>query len=241
AEKVVTIKTVWPDALLLAHAVAHLIVTESNKAVEQKEYFTIALSGGSTPKILFQLLAEAPYKNNIPWKKVIIAFGDERFVAPTCEESNYKMALDNLLSHVPIPKKNILAVPVLNLTPARSATLYEEQIRKYVSVKNPFDLVLLGIGEDGHTASIFPKSKLLTEKKRWVKEVWVAEKNMDRISFTLPFINQAKNIAFLISGSSKAAIVKKVFSQKGVDLPAAKVKGSKTLFWFLDEAANGSD
>lgn len=240
AKKTVTIKTVWPDALQLAHAVAHLIVTESNKAVEQKGYFTIALSGGSTPKILFQLLAVAPYKNNIPWKKVIIAFGDERFVAPTSEESNYKMAMDNLLSRVPVPKKNILAAPILKLTPAQSAALYEEQLRKYISAKNPFDLVLLGIGEDGHTASIFPKSKLLTENKRWVKEVWVAEKNMDRISFTMPFINQARNIAFLVSGSSKAAIVKKIFSRKAAGLPAAKVKGANNLFWFLDEAAKGS-
>jgi len=240
AEKATTIKTIWPDALQLAHAVAHLIVIESNKAVLQKEYFTIALSGGSTPKLLFQLLAAAPYKNNIPWRKVIIAFGDERFVAHTDKESNYKMAMDTLLSHIPVPKKNILAVPFLKLNPVQSAKLYEAQIRKYVSAKNPFDLILLGIGEDGHTASIFPKSELLTENKRWVKEVWVAEKNMHRISFTFPLINRAKNIAFLVSGSSKAAVVKKIFSGRGADLPAARVKGSGNLFWFLDEAANES-
>ena len=106
AYKAITIKTVWPDALALAHAVAHLIVTESNKTIKHKEYFTIALSGGSTPKLLFQLLAKNPYKNNIPWKKIIFAFGDERFVSHDSDESNYKMSMESLLSSVPVPKKN---------------------------------------------------------------------------------------------------------------------------------------
>lgn len=234
-----TIKTIWPDALALSHAAANLIVTESNKAVQQKGYFTIALSGGGTPKLLFELLALQPYKNNIPWKKTIITFGDERFVAPTSDESNYKMANDALLKHVPLLKKNILIVPTLKVTPEQSALLYEVAIKKYVNSKNPFDLVLLGIGEEGHTASIFPKSPLLTDKKHWIKNIWVAEKNMDRISFTMSFINHAKNIAFLISGESKAVIVKKIFSKSGAALPAAMVKAKENTFWFLDEAACG--
>jgi len=239
AVKAITIKTVWPDALALSQAVANLIVTESNKAVAEKGIFTIALSGGSTPKLLFQLLAQAPYKNNIPWKKIIFAFGDERFVAPTSDESNYKMACDTLLDHVAVPKKNILGIQTVKVTPAQSAALYQKEIKKYVSAKQPFDLIMLGIGEEGHTASIFPKSPLLADKKDWVKNVWVAEKNMDRISFTMPFINQAKNIAFLVSGDTKAAIIKKVFSKSGATLPAAMVKAKENLFWFLDEAANG--
>lgn len=234
-----TIKTVWPDALSLAHAVAHLIVTESNKAVLSKPFFTIALSGGSTPKLLFELLAKAPYKNNIPWKKIIFTFGDERFVPPTSDESNFKMAMEALLKNVPVPKKNILAVPTLKNSPAIAAKLYEQAIKKYVSKKMPLDLVLLGIGEEGHTASIFPGSHLLAEDKNWVKEIWVKEKNMDRISFTMPFIQQANNIAFLVSGASKAAIVKKIFSSSGRNLPAARVTAKKNLFWFLDEAAAG--
>ena len=233
-----TIKTVWPNALALSHAAANLIVTESNKAVQQKGYFAMALSGGSTPKLLFELLAQAPYKNNIPWKKTIVAFGDERFVAPTNVESNYKMANEALLKHVGIPKKNILIVPTVKVTPVQSALLYESAI-KNISNKHPFDVVLLGIGEEGHTASIFPKSSLLTDKKNWVKNVWVAEKNIDRISFTMPFINQAKNIAFLASGASKAAIIKKIFSKSGAALPAAMVKAKENTFWFLDEAACG--
>lgn len=236
----VTIKTVWPDALSLANAAAHLIVTESNKAVLKKKYFTIALSGGSTPKLLFQLLAQPPYKDNIPWKKIIFAFGDERFVPPTSDESNYKMAMEALLKHVPVPKKNILGVPTQKKSPAECAKLYEQEIKKYVTKREPFDMVLLGIGEEGHTASVFPNSPLLSESKRWVKEIWVTEKQMDRISFTMPFINQARNIVFLVSGQSKVAILKKIFSRPGAELPAAKVKASQYLFWFLDDAANGT-
>lgn len=239
-KKSVTLKTVWPDALQLAHAAAHFIVLESNNAVQQKGIFTIALSGGSTPKILFHLLAQAPYKNNIPWKHVVVAFGDERFVAPTHEDSNYKMAMDSLLSHVPIPKKNILAVPTQKFTPSEAAKKYEAHLRKYVTAKNPFDLVLLGMGEDGHTASVFPKSELLTESKRWIKEVWVEEKKMHRISFTFPLINRAKNIAFLVTGDAKAPIVKKILSGRGNAFPASKVTAAENLYWFLDNAANGN-
>ncbi len=234
-----TIKTIWPDALALSHAVAQLIVIESNKAVQEKGFFSIALSGGNTPKLLFQLLVKPLYKNNIPWKKTIIAFGDERFVAPTSDESNYKMANDALLKHVPVPVKNILIVPTVKITPAQSAKTYEAAIKKHISNKHPFDLLLLGIGEEGHTASIFPKSELIKNKKDWVKNVWVAEKNMDRISFTLPFINQARHIAFLVSGENKAAIIKRIFSKSGTALPAAMVKATKNTFWFLDEAAAG--
>ncbi len=233
------IKTIWADALQLSHAAANLIVTESNKAVAQKGFFTIALSGGSTPKLLFQLLAQAPYKNNIPWKKIIIAFGDERFVAPTSEESNFKMANETLLQHVPVAKNNIAAVQTLKVTPAQSAALYQQVLKKHISNKHSFDLILLGIGEEGHTASIFPKSELISDKRSWVKNVWVAEKKMERISFTLPFINRAKNIAFLVSGKNKAAIVKKIFSKSGAALPAAMVNASENTFWFLDEAAAG--
>jgi 6-phosphogluconolactonase len=237
--KTTIIKTIWPDALSLSHAAAHLIVTESNKAVQKKGYFSMALSGGSTPKLLFELLAQAPYKNNIPWKKTIIAFGDERFVAPTSDESNYKMAYEALLKHVPVPAKNILIVPTVNTTPQRSAKNYEAAIKKHITTKHPFDLVLLGIGEEGHTASVFPNSDLISNKKDWVQHIWVEEKNMERISFTLPFINRAKNIAFLVSGANKAAIIKRIFSKRDAGLPAAMVKATKNTFWFLDEEAAG--
>jgi 6-phosphogluconolactonase len=232
------IKLIWPNALSLANAVAHLIVTESNIAIAKKGNFTIALSGGSTPKLLLQLLAQSPYKNNINWKKIIIAFGDERFVPPTSEESNYKMANDTLFKHVPVPKKNILQIDTLNISPSKSAFNYQTKIKKYITKQIPFDLILLGIGEEGHTASVFPNSILINDKKNWVQHIWVAEKNMERISFTIPFINQAKNIIFLVSGKSKALILKKIFAKAGANLPAAKVNGKQNTFWFVDEEAN---
>jgi len=236
--KPAVIKTTWPDQLSLAHAVAHLIVLESKKAIAEKGQFTIALSGGSTPALLYELLAIAPYRNNIDWKKTVVAFGDERFVPHTSDESNYKMANEVLLKKVPLLRKNILSIRTSNVTPAASATAYELMLKKFISNKQTFDLVLLGIGEDGHTASIFSGSALITSKKKWVESVWVAEKNMERISFTLPFINQAKNVAFLVAGAGKADIIQKIFSKKNADLPAAMVSARETTYWFLDDAAS---
>lgn len=232
-----TIRTVWPDATELANAAAHLIVTLSNEAVARKGNFSMALSGGNTPKLLFELLSYPPFVNNIPWKKTIIAFGDERFVPHSSDESNYKMAKAALLDHVPIVKKNILSVQTEKITPGKAAQQYEQKIKQHITAQHPFDLVLLGIGDEGHTASIFPGSPLLEDKKNWVRDIWVPEKNSHRISFTMPFINKARHIAFLVSGEGKAVIMKQVFSGKHPHLPAARVQAKEQLYWFLDEAA----
>jgi 6-phosphogluconolactonase len=180
--------TIWPDATAMATAAANFIVLKSNEAVNDKGYFTIALSGGNTPAVLYSLLSQPPLKENIAWKKTIIFLSDERFVPHSSNESNYKMIEDILLSKIPIPKKNIITVKTEKISAEKSAIAYEATLRKYITPQHPCDLILLGIGEDGHTASIFPKSILLQEKKRWVKEVFVAGKNMYRISFTLPLI-----------------------------------------------------
>jgi 6-phosphogluconolactonase len=231
------IKIILPDAIALSTAAAHMIVAESHKAIIQKGYFTIALSGGGTPKILYQLLATPLFAKNINWKRVFIFFGDERFVSLTSEESNYKMAADALLSKVPVPKKNIFAVATEKITPQQSAAAYELSVKKYVTAKHPFDIILLGIGEEGHTASLFPGSPLLKETKKWIQHIFVAEKNMDRITFTLPLINKANTVLFLVSGAGKSAIVKTIFSAKGKKLPAAMVQPKGNLFWLLDETA----
>jgi 6-phosphogluconolactonase len=231
------IKLIWPDTQSLAIAAAHFIVAESNKAVAEKGFFTIALSGGKTPELLYKILTQSPFKENIPWKNVVITFGDERFVPASSDESNYKMANESLLKKVPLQKKNILKVKTEKISPALSAIAYEKSIKKFVSVKYPFDLILLGIGEEGHTASIFPGSVLLKEKKRLVKEVFVKEKNMYRISFTLPCINKAKNVLFIVSGKNKRDILKKIFSGKYPLLPASMVKPAGNLIWMMDKAA----
>lgn len=234
-----TIKTIWPDVMTLSNAAAHIIVVETNKAIEQKGYCTIALSGGNTPKVLYELLSTPPFVKNINWKKCFFYFGDERFVPHTSEESNYKMAMDALLSKVPVPKKNIIGIATENISPAMTAAAYEGEVKKHISKAVPFDIILLGIGEEGHTASIFPNSSLLKTTKKWVSHIFVKEKNMERITFTLPFINTASNVIFLVSGSSKAAILKKIFSSKGKGLPAAMVRPKGTIYWLLDEAAAG--
>lgn len=235
APKKNVVKTTWPVAAWVSEAAAHYIVMASNKAVQEKGSFTIALSGGNTPKQLFQLLSQVPFRNNIPWDKTIIAFGDERFVPATHKDSNFKMANDTLLSRVPIPKKNILQVKTSKIKPEASAKEYEKELKKIPA----FDLVLLGIGEEGHTASIFPGSELLTDKKNNVASVWVEEKKMHRISFTLSYINKATDVLFLVCGESKAPVVKQVFAGSNNRLPAAMVTAKGNVLWFLDEAANG--
>ncbi len=234
------IKTTWPDQLSLAHAVAHFIVLESKKAIAATGQFSLALSGGSTPKLLYELLAEPPYANNIEWKKTIIVFGDERFVPHTSDESNFKMASEALLQKVPLLKKNVHAMTTSRVVGKASAKAYAQTLKQFVSAKTPISLVLLGIGEEGHTASIFPGSPLIGSKKNWVESVWVEEKKMERISFTLPFINKAANVAFLVAGAGKAEIIQKIFSRNNAGLPAAMVKARERTYWFLDDAANGT-
>ena len=232
--------TVWPDEQLLGEAVAHLILVESRKAVLQKGYFTFFLSGGNTPRLLYEILAQEPFAGNIPWNKVIIFFGDERFVPHQSEESNFKMASGSLLSKLPSPRKNIFPIQTNRIRPQQSAFKYEEKIKRYITSKFPPDLVLLGLGEDGHIASLFPGTTLLNERKRWVREIFVPEKNMFRISITFPLINAAKNVVILVSGGNKKSIVNKIFSSAGKELPAGKVNPSGNMFWMMDRAAAGN-
>ncbi len=232
-----SIITRWPDSIVLADAVAHLILVKSHEAINRYGYFTLALSGGSTPGFLYQLLARSPFKENIQWDKVVIFLSDERFVPASSEESNFRMIEENMLRLIAIPAANVFPIETTGLTPAESALNYEKKIRQYVNSKHPFDLVLLGMGDDGHTASIFPKSPLLKETKRLVREVFVPEKNMHRISFTLPLINKAANAAFLVAGKGKAAMLQTILGQKKTQLPAALVHPAGNLYWFLDKDA----
>jgi 6-phosphogluconolactonase len=207
-------------------AAAHFFVTEYEKAIIKKERFTVALSGGNTPEYLYTLLTTHVYSRNINWKKVFIFFSDERFVPHTSKESNYKMACGTLLSNIPIPAKNIFG---------KDALRYERSVKKIfgTTVVPAFDLVLLGMGADGHTASLFPGSVLLKEKKRLVKEVYLVEKDIYRISFTLPLINRSKQILILVSGKEKTPILKKIFSRRITKdlLPVQMVKGN--VMWMI--------
>ncbi|MEP7165786.1 MAG: 6-phosphogluconolactonase [Ferruginibacter sp.] len=225
---------------MLFKAAADHILQLYEKSVAEKGSFTIAFSGGNTPKKLYELLAQPPYVKKINWKNVYIFWSDERCVSFSNEENNSHMASIALLNNVPVPKENIFPVPV-NFEPAKAASRYEQMIKTFFKEKDPrFDLILLGLGEDGHTASLFPCTDILNEKKAMVKQVYLEEKKMYRVSFTIPLINNAKQILFLVTGKEKASVVGKLFSKvvKKNILPAGLIKPRKgNLVWFLDKPA----
>jgi len=221
----------------LSIAAAHFFTVACQRSIAAHDQFTVALSGGNTPKRLYELLATPEFGSNINWKKVFVFFSDERYVPHTDAESNFNMASKALLQHIPIPKKNIFAIPVSS-TPAKDALAYEAAVKQITgNAKFSFDLVLLGMGADGHTASLFPGNEILQEKRRLVKEVFVKEKNMYRISFTLPLLNRAKQILLLVSGDGKKEILKKVFAKRKTTkpFPVQLLKGDIT--WMVSQAS----
>jgi 6-phosphogluconolactonase len=199
---------------------------------------TVALSGGSTPKSLYALLAT----RDVPWDKTYFFFGDERHVPPTDSESNYNMASEALLSKVPIPQQNIFRVPAENPNAEAAALAYETAIREFFKLKPGefprFDLVLLGTGPDGHTASLFPDSRGLTEKHRLFISNPVAKFGTDRLTFTFPVLNNAANVVFMATGAEKAPVIKDIVQNPASTLPAAHVQPTNgRLLWLLDRAA----
>jgi len=199
---------------------------------------TVALSGGSTPKSLYSLLAT----ETLPWKKFQFFFGDERHVPPTDPESNYKMANEALLSKVAIPPQNIFRVPAENPDSEAAALAYEKTIREAFQLKPGkfprFDLILLGLGPDGHTASLFPGSRALQERNRIFVANPVQKFKTDRLTFTYPVLNNAANVIFLVTGAEKAPVVKDVLENPASTLPAAQVHAADgRMLWLLDRAA----
>jgi len=199
---------------------------------------TVALSGGSTPKALYSLLAT----RKLPWDQIHFFFGDERHVPPTDSESNYKMANEALLSKAPIPPQNVFRVPAENPDADAAALTYENTIRDFFHLKPgafpDFDLILLGLGPDGHTASLFPGSKALEEKNRIFVSNPVQKFKTYRLTFTYPVLNNAANVIFMATGEEKAPVVKDILENPASTLPAAQVRpASGRLLWLLDRAA----
>ena len=233
---------IWKDLDTLSVAAAHFFVTECNRCIQENGKFVVALSGGNTPKKLYELLASPPFTRNIPWRRVFLFWSDERFVPHSDADSNYRMVKESLLKGIDIPAKNVFPVPV-NGPPEKAALQYETRIRNFFKGTSPtFDFLLLGVGREGHTASLFPGSELLNERRRWVKEVWVPQKQTHRITFTLPIINKARQILFLVSGREKATVMSKVLANKTTRnlLPVQMVHPTKgNTMWMLDEEAAG--
>jgi 6-phosphogluconolactonase len=206
-----------------------------------QERFTWVLSGGHTPKQLFEILAKPPYLSTIPWSRVWIFWGDERLVPPTNPESNFHMAEDALLRHVPIAPKNIFRMKG-ELPPAEAARDYAQQLRTVFGAELPaFDLIFLGMGPDGHTASLFPGTLGLEVKDRWVVENQVNVMNTTRLTLTLPVLNNAREVWFLATGAEKADVYSRVRYTPDMKYPASLVAPRHgSVRWYVDEAINHS-
>jgi 6-phosphogluconolactonase len=210
------------------------------EAIARAGRFAVALSGGNTPRALYTKLAGEPFRSRIAWDRIHFFWGDERSVPADHADSNYRMTYETLLARVPVPPANIHRIET-ERGAAEAAAAYEAALRDFFAlwpgVFPRFDLILLGLGEEGHTASLFPGSAALAERERLVTAVYVEKLKTDRITLTLPVLNSAAEIAFLVSGRSKAEVVKQALRDRA-DLPAARVSPSDgRLLWFLDQEA----
>jgi 6-phosphogluconolactonase len=248
---------IYSDAQQLSEAAAKWIAGLIAETLKVRDRFTIALSGGSTPKLLHKILAAPPYKDQIDWSKMHIFWGDERAVPFEDDRNNAKMAYDTLLNFVPVPPSQIHVMRT-DIGPEESAIEYEKILHQYfdatpgasaaatgvtgtpATLPNSFDLVLLGMGDDGHTLSLFPGTAIVHEEKAWAKAFFLPAQDMYRITLTKTIVNRSAHIAFLTTGTGKAHALKEVL--KGAynpDLyPSQEIKPvNGELHWFVDEAA----
>jgi 6-phosphogluconolactonase len=227
----------------LFQAAAEEVISNAANAVAERGRFAIALAGGSTPRNLYTLIA-ANAGASLPWAQMYFFWGDERHVPLDDPDSNYRMAKETLLSKVPVPAGNIFPIPAENPDAAAAAETYEQTLRKFFALKAGefprFDLILLGMGPDGHTASLFPQTSGLQENSRIVVNNWVEKLGASRITLTLPALNAARAVLFLVSGSDKASALREVLEGDG---PAEKLPSRLVqpvdgeLMWFVDRAA----
>jgi 6-phosphogluconolactonase len=225
-----------PEAV--ARAAADLVVQIAAEAIERSGQFNVALSGGSTPKALYALLSGDEYRDLVDWQHVNIYFSDERFVPPDSEESNFHTANIGLLQRVPIRPEAIHPVPTVGVEPDEEARREEETSRETVAPPPlpRFDLIFLGMGPDGHTASLFPGTEALGVTDRLVAPNYVPRLDSWRITFTFPLLDEGLVVAFLATGADKADRLAEVLN--GGDYPAAHVAPEDgTLLWIVDEAA----
>ncbi len=232
---------ILPSTPELFQAGASEFASHASQAVSRSGRFTVALSGGSTPRSMFSLLASGAVPG-VPWERICFFWGDERHVPPNHPDSNYRMANQAMLSKVPVRPENIFRIPAENPNAAYAASAYEDTLRKSFGVKAGefprFDLILLGMGPDGHTASLFPGSPALQETKRIFVANHVAKLNTDRFTLTFPALNHARRVMFLVSGQDKASTIHEVLENPAANLPSQGVSPtSGSLLWLLDRAA----
>jgi 6-phosphogluconolactonase len=230
---------IFPTPADLFRGAAEEFVAQATASVAERGRFTVALSGGSTPRSLYQLLASGTFPK-LPWDKTYFFFGDERHVPPDHPDSNYRMANEAMLSKA--PAQNVFRIPAEMKDAAAAASAYEQTMRTFFRLAPDefprFDLILLGLGPDGHTASLFPGSSALNEKKRLVVANWVEKFNTYRLTFTYPVLNHAACVMFLASGADKAGILRQVLENPQANLPSQKVCPTNgRLVWMVDSAA----
>jgi len=210
-------------------------------ALAKEGYFAVCLSGGSTPQRLYERMTAPPYRDRFPWSRMHFFWGDERFVPHQDPLSNYHMVREALLSHVPVPPENIHPIPVEGVCADEAAAIYERELKSFYGAERfdrarpLFDVTLLGLGTDGHTASLFPGAAVLAERERWVAAV-AGAKPETRITLTYPALESCANAAYLVAGKGKCAVLAKL---RGGDsgLPAARLNPIGSLFIFADAAA----
>jgi 6-phosphogluconolactonase len=232
---------ILPDPPALARHVAEWI---TQAALAARGPFRISLSGGSTPKTLYGLLASDEFGTRFPWPRVSWYWGDERFVPYNHPDSNYRMAREAMLAKAPVPSENIHPIPT-DGTPEDAAQRYERTLQKSYGAatldpQRPlFDVTLLGLGTDGHTASLLPGEPVLDERKRWAAAVSRGRPEV-RITMTYPVIESSRRVAFLVAGEEKAKIFSAIRTGNS-HVPAARVRPVGELFWFVDQAAAGGE
>ena len=229
------------DAAELAREAARRFAGLAEVFTNDAGRFTVALSGGSTPKAMFQVLADKAFADALPWRTIYFFWGDERCVPPDHADSNYRMAYEALLSKVPIPPENIFRIPAEDGDHKRAAADYSETLRTFFTEERPsLDLVFLGMGPDGHTASLFPGTTALCANDRIAVANYVDKLQSWRITLTADTINRARNIIFLVAGADKAPALKEVMEgeRNPEQYPSQLIEASHgALLWMVDEAA----
>ncbi len=232
----------YPDLESLSRGAAGLFARLAQQAVTVRGRFSVALSGGRTPRRAYEILARPPFREQVPWDRAHIFWGDERCVPPDDPRSNARLAREVLLDHVPLPRTRIHPFSC-SPNPAAGAREYEALLRDFFPGTSPgLDLVLLGLGEDGHTASLFPYNRALEEREAWTAAVYLPSEDLHRVTLTPAFINQAAAVAFLVAGAAKARVLREVLQgpRDPRRLPGQLInpEGGE-LFWLVDREAAG--
>jgi 6-phosphogluconolactonase len=238
---------IFPDARHLSLAAVETFINIANQAVQERGRFIVALAGGSTPQLLYELLASEPHSERVDWSRTYVFWGDERCVPPDHPDSNYRKARETFLEQVPLPPENIFPIHG-EKTPEQAAADYEERLLRFFSSlpsdtergQASFDLVLLGMGDDGHTASLFPGISGLEDQVRWVIANYVDKLGAWRVTLTPALLNRARKILFLVSGAGKSYTLQRVIygSYQPDRYPAQLIQPDNgELVWLIDESA----